>query len=169
MYKRIEGFENYSVDEKGVIKNILTKRIKTPTNNNMGYLYVDLYNKGQRKREFVHRLVAKAFISNPENKPYVNHIDGNPHNNSVENLEWCTPLENVEHASKTICTMKQYLLANTKRKRAVKQIDRITGRLINVFPSINEASRSTGIPLSNIIFCFERQTIIYEELCVVLC
>lgn len=151
MFKQIAGFENYAVNENGVIVNVATNHIKTPCDNNMGYLYVDLYNNGKHRKEYVHRLVAKAFILNEKNKPYINHKDGNPHNNSVENLEWCTPLENIEHASKTICTMKQYLLANLKRKRAVKQIDRKNGRLLNVFPSINEASKKTGIPSSNIV------------------
>ena len=85
------------------------------------------------------------------NSPFFTDIDGNPHNNSVINLEWCTPIENVEHASKIICTMNQYLLANMKKKKAVKQIDRKSGKLVNVFSSIREASRATGIPSSNIV------------------
>lgn len=151
MFKQIIGFENYSVNENGVVVNTLTNHIKVPCYNNRGYLFVDLYKHNKRHRESVHRIVANAFIPNPQNKPYINHIDGNPHNNSVKNLEWCTPLENVEHASKTICSMKQYLLANIKRKKAVKQIDRKSGKLVNVFSSIQEASRATGIPSSNIV------------------
>lgn len=153
MDKKIDGFEDYTVSEDGVITNTRTGHIKKPTSNHCGkgYLYVDLYESGRRGRFFVHRLVTNAFISNPQNKPYINHIDGNPHNNLVKNLEWCTPLENVEHASKIICTMKQYSLANTKRKKAVKQLDYGSGRLINVFPSIREASRATNIPSSNIV------------------
>lgn len=152
-YKTVKGFENYLIGNNGEIYNKMTQRSKRPTSNHTGkgYLYVDLYNKGVRRRVYVHRLVADAFIPNKENKPYINHIDGNPHNNSVENLEWCTPLENVEHASKIISTMKQYLLANIKRKKAVRQIERKSGRFVNVFPSINEASRVTGIPSSNIV------------------
>ncbi len=151
MFQRVAGFENYAVNENGIVVNIITNHIKSPCNNNMGYLYVDLYKHNERRRKYIHRLVADTFIPNPQNKPYINHIDGNPHNNYVENLEWCTPLENVEHASKIICTMKQYELANVKRKRAVKQIDFESGKLLNVFTSINEASKATGIPSSNII------------------
>lgn len=159
MFKRIVGFENYAVDESGVVVNTTTRHIKSPCDNNMGYLYVDLYDKGRHSKEYIHRLVAKAFIPNPDNKPYINHIDGNPHNNSIENLEWCTPLENVEHASKTIHTMKQYVLANIKRERAVKQIDYKSGKLLNVFSSIGEASRATKIPSSNIVCVLKgRQT-----------
>lgn len=151
MFKQIIGFENYSVNENGVVVNTLTNHIKLPCYNNRGYLFVDLYKHNKRHREYVHRIVANAFIPNPQNKPYINHIDGNPHNNSVINLEWCTPIENVEHASKIICTMNQYLLANMKKKKAVKQIDRKSGKLVNVFSSIQEASRATGIPSSNIV------------------
>lgn len=151
MFKRIMGFENYSIDESGIVINTATNHIKKPCKNNMGYLYVDLYNHGIHRKEYVHRLVAKAFIPNVDNKPYINHIDGNPLNNSVDNLEWCTPLENVAHASKVICTMKQYIVANNKRKRAVKQIDRKSGFVVNVFTSISEASKTTGIPAPNIV------------------
>lgn len=66
--------------------------------NNKGYLFVCAKENGRRKNLLIHRLVAEAFIPNPENKPEVNHIDGNPHNNRVDNLEWVTSSENRKHA-----------------------------------------------------------------------
>lgn len=157
MDKKIDGFEDYTVSEDGVITNTRTGHIKKPTSNHCGkgYLYVDLYESGRRGRFFVHRLVANAFISNPQNKPYINHIDGNPHNNSVENLEWCTPIENVEHASKVIKTMQQYEKANEHRKRKVKMLNKVSGLEVATFESIHEAERHTGIPSSNIVSCLK--------------
>lgn len=145
--KPIPNFENYSITLSGRVINNITGKCKKPSDNHSGkgYLYVDLYSNGKRKRFFIHRLVADAYIPNPDNKPYINHIDGNPKNNNYQNLEWCTPLENVEHASKVLGVMQQYKKANTKRQRAVKQIDVVTQKVVAVYASMREAERKTGI------------------------
>lgn len=151
-FKTIRGFENYLIGDNGEIYNKKHQRLKRPTSNHSGkgYLYVDLYHNGTRQRCYIHRLVAEHFIGNPENKPYVNHIDGNPQNNNKNNLEWCTALENVEHASKILGVMQQYNVANKNRQRAVKQIDVVTQKVVAVFDSIREAERQTGINSSYI-------------------
>lgn len=82
--------EVLSVDSKGV------RSKKALTSHRRGYLYVRTSNGNYQ----VHRLVAEAFLDNPENKPCVNHKDGNKHNNSVNNLEWVTHQENTQHAIK---------------------------------------------------------------------
>ena len=66
--------------------------------NNSGYVQISLFQNGKRKPVLVHRLVAENFLKNKENKPYVNHIDGNKLNNKMDNLEWCTCQENINHA-----------------------------------------------------------------------
>ena len=150
--KIIPNFENYSVTMSGRVINNTTKKCKKPSDNHSGkgYLYVDLYNNGKRKRFYIHRLVAELYIQNPENKPYVNHKDGNPRNNCVENLEWCTPLENVEHASGVLGVMKAYKKANCKRQKSVQQIDCKTKKVVAVYSSMREAERKTGINSSYI-------------------
>lgn len=69
-------------------------------NNGRGYLFVTLHQDGRDQKFYIHRLVASAFIPNPQNKPFINHIDNNPLNNNIENLEWCTHQENVEWMKK---------------------------------------------------------------------
>ena len=101
--KNICNYEGlYKIDENGnvfsVRNNKFLKRMTFPS----GYEYVHLCNgKGKTKLFRVHRLVAEAFIPNPDNSPEVNHKDGNKQNNSVDNLEWCTNLENIQHSVKT--------------------------------------------------------------------
>ena len=110
MWKEIAGYEGlYEVSETGLVrsldrvcggkrkrrlKGVILKQTLTTT----GYYKCELCKDGVAISKKVHRLVANAFIENPNNLPYVNHKDLNPLNNSVENLEWCTQLQNVRHA-----------------------------------------------------------------------
>jgi len=106
MWKPIQGWEGlYSVNENGEVKNDLNNHIIVGDVNSAGYQRVSLYRKGHNppfQRFFRHRLVAMTFIENPQPNKFieVNHIDTNKENNSVTNLEWCTPLYNVHHSAK---------------------------------------------------------------------
>ena len=95
-WKKIEGYENYSVSTKGRVRNDKFNR-EVKTTENLGYLYVTLFPG--RKKMRVHRLVATAFIPNPDNLPYVNHKNEIKHDNRVDNLEWCTPEYNVNYGN----------------------------------------------------------------------
>lgn len=95
----IPGFEGvYEIDTKGNVFN--SKGVMKPWNHNgkQPYFVIGLRKVGKTHKYLVHRLVAETFIPNPENKPQVNHIDGDVHNNCVENLEWVTNAENTQHA-----------------------------------------------------------------------
>lgn len=90
----------YSVSNKGRIRNDYTGSI-IKEKIIKGYCWFTIHDSGNRKNKSIHRAVAEAFIPNPEGKPQVNHIDGNTRNNNVDNLEWVTPQENVDHAWRT--------------------------------------------------------------------
>ena len=97
-WTKINGYDNYSISTNGQIRNDITGKIKAIRVNRRGYPIVDLYLDGNRQTERIHRLVASTYISNPDNKPQINHIDGNKRNNDISNLEWCTASENMIHA-----------------------------------------------------------------------
>lgn len=89
----------YKASNFGRIKRVWCKpKILTPKPNKKGYLRIYFYKGKNKKFLRVHRLVAQAFIPNPENKPQINHIDGNKANNCVSNLEWCSCKMNMDHA-----------------------------------------------------------------------
>lgn len=90
-WKILKENENYSINEKGEIKNNITKKILSPSiNKDSGYYQIDLWKNNKSRKYTLHRLVANNFIPNLENKPTVDHIDGNRLNNDVSNLRWAT-------------------------------------------------------------------------------
>lgn len=148
-WKIIEGYENYMVCEDSRVKNIVTNHLISPVLFKCGYLYVNL-RKDKKSRPYrLHRIVAKAFIPNPNNLETVNHKDLNKLNNDVSNLEWMSVADNNRHARKHINFNKsdefmQSCKQNVKKAqlKTSKRVGLIeNGKIIQVFKSINQACK----------------------------
>ena len=112
IFKDIKGYPNYQISNYGRIWNKKKQRYVAQNHNNRGYCQVWMYAiNGKRKHELVHRLVALAFITNPEKKPEVNHIDRDKTNNSIDNLEWVSHSENNTLEKKGHYTWKKNKVA----------------------------------------------------------
>lgn len=165
IWKDVPDYEGkYQVSNTGMVKS-LSKKVNSKNGsirttktiilkrspNKIGYVPVYL---GNNKLGLIHRLVAIAFIPNPENKPQINHIDGNPSNNHVSNLEWCTPSENAIHSHRVL-GRKPYkpglgkfgILSGISKQIALYNKK---GEIVYVFGAIAEAAKmfnTTGISI----------------------
>ena len=167
IWKDIPGYMGlYQVSNFGrikglsrIVKNkdsqmVVESKIKNPQlNKTNDRLIISLSKDGIKRTYFIHRLVALAFIPNPNNLPQINHKDENPKNNNVENLEWCTAYYNTHYGN---CIRKR---AKSKSK-AIYQIDRIKHKIINQFDSLTQAQEITGIDkrLISRVLCGKNQT-----------
>lgn len=146
-WKPVVGFEDYYiVSSTGLVFSLRTNRILKKSLNNAGYFRVELNVNGEAKKYSIHRLVAEAFIPNPDNLPCVNHKDEDTHNNNVDNLEWCTAQYNNVYG-----TNIERRVAHTKYKHGAerpgaKKVYRydLKGNLISEYPSVADAGRETG-------------------------
>jgi hypothetical protein len=156
IWKNVKGFNGiYQVSNLGRLKSFKENkngRILSNINRQGGYLSVVLGYRGLKKYTRIHRLVAETFIPNPDNKPEVNHIDGNKQNNCVSNLEWVTRKENAAHAMKhnpnILKGMNRY--NQFIRPKNIRQYS-LDGKFIAEFPNAVEASKRTGICGRNIL------------------
>lgn len=157
IWKDIVGYEGlYQVSSKGNVKSFKykTPRILKYHNDELGYARLILRKNNKSIGCSVHKLVAEAFIPNPNNLPVVNHKDENPRNNDVSNLEWCTHEYNNNYGTKierTIMNTDYEALAD-KNSIAVLQYD-IEGNLIKEWKSANECKRVLGYDNSHIAKC----------------
>ena len=94
----IPGYEKYQVSNHGKVKNNKTNKILKPYQTQKGYLTVGFWLNGKKKRLYIHRLVAQAFLLNPQDFPEVNHINGSKTDNCLCNLEWVSGRANISHA-----------------------------------------------------------------------
>ena len=163
IWKDIEGYEGlYQVSNMGRVKSlermkwcglnggcyrIVPEKIMKGVGDGNGYLQVGLYREGKRKKCRINRLVAQAFLENPDNLPEVNHKDENKKNNCVDNLEWCSHSYNMTYNSRAKKVGK-------KNSKPVYSIDKESG-LITYWESIREASRQLGISKGNICSCLK--------------
>ena len=112
MLKQINGFDDYYVDDTGVVysnKSGYLKPISQWKDGKGRYLLVHIVNNdGKAKNVLVHRIVCEAFLPNPKDLPEVNHKDNNPQNNNLYNLEWCTRKENLQQSYKTMSPVRNY-------------------------------------------------------------
>lgn len=148
-WKTLPDISNYRIFPDGKIYALHLDRFVSEYSSRDGYKKVTLrLDNKERKSYSVHRLVALAYINNPENKPTVNHIDGNKENNIVENLEWATRSEQVQHA------WDNGLIKDIKSRReavinalGIRVVCLTTGE---IFDSIGQACMKYGIKKSNL-------------------
>lgn len=127
---KIRGYPNYSIYSDGRVYSHVSNRFIAPGRTKKGYLVASLWSNGVGRSVYIHRLVAEAFIPNPDNKPQVNHKDEDKSNNREGNLEWSTPGENLKHSAKSRCRMtakdvvtaKEMSLAGKSRSEIAKTI-----------------------------------------------
>ena len=168
IWKDIAGYEGlYLISNLGRVKSLPKKcgrtiskeLILSPAIDRKGYLFVNITKDGVPKNRSIHRLIAIAFISNPENKPQIDHADGNPLNNSFSNLIWSTQKENLNNKvfkERSSLSHKGQIPGN--RKIVIQKS--LTGEIINTFPSLLSAELFTGIDKRKIKKSFQNNQFI---------
>lgn len=156
--KRIAGYEDYFIYEDGRVFSTKSDKFLKYNVSSCGYPSVELFNIEGSARKLVHKLVAEAFIPNPNNYPQINHIDENKLNPRVENLEWCTAKYNMNYGigAKTRHSKIDYSAQERKdhmrtvamkRRRPIEQYDR-EGNLVAKYDSGMDAERALGVRYS---------------------
>lgn len=155
-WRDIEGFEGlYQVSNYGRVKSLqrevrantcgvrmLAEKVLRASKNNAGYMLVVLCKNGKHFNKMVHRLVAEAFIANPNGFKEVNHKDENKLNNNIENLEWCNRVYNATYGTGVERCAKQ-------KWKSIDMID-LNGCVLQTFDSALQAEKETGINRKNI-------------------
>jgi len=172
-WKPFPGFEkDYLISNKGNVWSIRASRLLKLKITAGGYLRVSPSVNGYRKECAVHRMVALAFIPNPENKPTVNHLNENKKDNRVENLEWATTAEQNVYGTRieramahtdwnkrkidysVVAAKHDYHQMNRKQMKPVLQFDE-SGTLIARYDGVAEAARAVGISAGHICCCLK--------------
>lgn len=148
-YVKIEQYPDYYISSLGNIKNKKGRQLK-PRKHRDGYIEYYLYRNGKGYHVKAHRIVAMAFIPNPNNLPQVNHIDEDKENNYVNNLEWCTARYNMLYGTriKRMTNSKGY--KNDKRSSKRISVYNEHDKSTMVFESLTECSKVIGITTTQI-------------------
>lgn len=166
IWKDIEGYEGlYQVSSYGRVrsadriieyndgrKGLFKWRIKKTSKDSYGYLFCSLSKNSKLKVTKVHRLVAEAFILNPNHLPQINHKDEDKTNNHVSNLEWCDGKYNANYGTRNKRSAEKRL-NSPKLSKPVLQLDISTGQVISEYSSAREASRQLNINPGGISAC----------------
>lgn len=159
IWKPVAGYEGlYEVSNEGNVRSLKSgrwrnrRKILTPRKIDNGYHLVALCKDGTGKQMYVHRLVAQAFIPNPNNLETVNHKDEVKTNNNVSNLEWMSHKDNNNFGTRNR-RIAEARVNHPKLSKLVQMLDKSTGELLETFPSMDEARRVTGIAQSSIYKC----------------
>ena len=132
--KDIVGYEGlYAVASCGKIWSYRSKIFLKPQTDKDGYLRVGLYKDGKAKKYLIHRLVAEAYIPNPDNLPQVNHKDENKENNCLQNLEWCDPKYNINYGTRNDKVASSI-------KKPILQYD-LDGNFVKEWPSTTDVGK----------------------------
>ena len=156
MYRkeRVKGFEEYQIDTNGVVYSKKNKPLKYSINHN-GYCIINFFINGKRIGFAIHTLVARQFIQNDNPlKTQVNHKDGDKTNNRIDNLEWVTQKENMEHSIK--CLGNDKTGEKSARAKSVGAYDK-SGNLIYCFGALSDAAR---------YFCGENDNYRHKQNCI---
>lgn len=149
IFKDIQKFENkYQISNTGKVRNKNTGLFLQPKYNKKGYQYVNLsINKYKSVKWYIHRLVGFHFISNPYNKPQINHIDGNKSNNNVDNLEWVTNEENQRHA---VLNNLRFQGELHKSSKFTNESIKLLPKLVNIGFTPSLINQLTGVAIQNL-------------------
>lgn len=154
IWKDIAGFENYQISNMGRVKS--KERVVTNKNGSYmksekilkvhvmktGYLAIVLRGKFQKRHLLkIHRLLAENFIPNPNNYPFINHIDGDKTNCDLCNLEWCTAKQNTQHAIETGLRCK----VTGRNIQRIYKVNQETREVEDIYETFSEAARSNGL------------------------
>lgn len=155
-WRGVLGFSDYEISNLGNLRSLkfgLVRPVRQHRHPN-GYLLTGIYRDNKKTTVRVHRLVAQAFMPNPDNKPQVNHIDGKKSNNVVANLEWATNGENIRHGMKLYG--KQYYASMLGRRGALSPYSKPIAqykdnKIVAKYAAIREAARENDWDHQNII------------------